>query len=130
MADGSDKGKNKGKRRLRRWVDKAEALTHSDGEAPGVAVALSYDMDADEAPRVVAKGEGEVAERIVEIALANGIKVRRDADLAAVLSAIEIDAEIPYEAFTAVAEILSYVYQANSRMGRKDGTARRNGDEA
>ncbi len=130
MADRSDKDKGKGKRRLRRWVDKAEALSPGDGEAPDVAVALSYDTQADEAPRVVAKGEGEVAQRIIEVALANGIKVRRDADLAAVLSAIDIDAEIPYEAFTAVAEILSYVYQANSRMGRKDGRPRRNGDEA
>ncbi|MDJ0951252.1 MAG: EscU/YscU/HrcU family type III secretion system export apparatus switch protein [Alphaproteobacteria bacterium] len=95
-----------------------------------MAVALGYDIDVDNAPKVVAKGEGVVAEKIIEIALANGIKVRRDADLATVLSALEIDAEIPYEAFTAVAEILSYVYQANDRIRRQTAGKKGNGETA
>ena len=64
-------------------------------------------------PKVIAAGRGSVAEQILALAFANGIKVREDADLAELLSAIDIDSEIPLEAFTAVAEILSYVYRAN-----------------
>jgi flagellar biosynthesis protein len=80
-----------------------------------VAVALR-DPSASGRPRIVASGYGAVAERILEIAFAAGVKVREDADLAEVLAALEIDREIPLEAFTAVAEILSYVYRANAAM--------------
>ncbi len=79
-----------------------------------VAVALSYEPKSEYAPQVVAGGRGEIAEQILQIAFANDIKVRQDADLAELLSAIDIDAEIPVEAFAAVAEILAYVYRANS----------------
>ena len=63
-------------------------------------------------PRVVASGRGAIAEQILEIAFAQGVKVRTDADLAEILSAIEVDSEIPLEALATVAEILSYVYRA------------------
>lgn len=78
-----------------------------------VAVALDYDPDKDRAPKVRAGGRGEIAEQILEIAFANGIKVREDADLAELLSSIDLESEIPTEAFPAVAEILIYVYRAN-----------------
>ena len=65
-------------------------------------------------PRVVAAGQGTFAEQILQVAWANNIKVREDADLVEVLSAIDVDSEIPIEAFAAVAEILAYVYRANS----------------
>lgn len=77
-----------------------------------VAVALSYD-EGDPAPRVVATGRGYVAERILEIAFAAGVKVRQDADLAELLAAVDVDSTVPLEAFTAVAEILTYLYRAN-----------------
>ena len=78
-----------------------------------LAVALSYVPNQDQAPRVVAKGQGWVAQQIIEIAEANGIEVRSDADLAQILAQVDIDSEIPLEAFTVVAEILSYVYEKN-----------------
>jgi flagellar biosynthesis protein len=82
-----------------------------------VAVALDYDPHtADEAPRVVAKGKGYVAQRILEIAFDKGIKVREDADLAQMLTAVDVDSEIPIEAYLAVAEILAYVYKANNQL--------------
>ncbi len=130
MADGSNSDKDKRKRPLRQWVESTSNLPREADHRPDVAVALGYDIDVDNAPKVVAKGEGVVAEKIIEIALANGIKVRRDADLATVLSALEIDAEIPYEAFTAVAEILSYVYQANDRIRRQTAGKKGNGETA
>lgn len=80
-----------------------------------VAVALTYKPGQDQAPRVVAKGQGWLARQIVEIAEANGIEIREDANLAQILAEVDVDSEIPLEAFTVVAEILSYVYEKNKQ---------------
>jgi flagellar biosynthesis protein len=64
-------------------------------------------------PRVAATGRGPVAAQILAIAFEKGVPVREDADLAQILAAVELDAEIPIDALAAVAEILSYVYRAN-----------------
>jgi flagellar biosynthesis protein len=81
-----------------------------------VAVALQYDRKEDAAPRVVASGRGAIAERILELAFAHGIAVREDADLAEILTAVEIGQQIPIAAFAAVAEILFHIYRANERQ--------------
>ncbi len=90
------------------------------GEAPEkktpTAVALHHERLDDRAPKVVASGKGSVAEQILGIAFANDVKVREDADLVELLSHVDIDTEIPLEAFAAVAEILAYVYRANREM--------------
>ncbi|MEK7246190.1 MAG: EscU/YscU/HrcU family type III secretion system export apparatus switch protein [Pseudomonadota bacterium] len=78
-----------------------------------LAVALKYDPATEYAPKVVASGRGSIAEQILAIAFAKGIKVREDTDLVNLLSLIEIDSEIPIEAFAAVAEILAYIYRVN-----------------
>ena len=78
------------------------------------AAALSDESQNGRLPRDVASGSGTFAEQILEIAWSNDIKVREDADLAEVLTAIDVDREIPIEAFAAVAEILSYVYRVNA----------------
>ncbi len=78
-----------------------------------IAVALSYEFGGQELPRVVATGKGALADKITELAFANGVRVRKDADLAELLGAVDIDSEIPVEAIHAVAEILAYVYRAN-----------------
>lgn len=84
------------------------------GSPERTAVALRYQpVDAHSAPKVVASGRGWAAERILEVAFAHGVKVREDADLAEILAAVDLDEEIPVEAFIAVAEILRYVYAAN-----------------
>lgn len=76
-------------------------------------MALHYDPDAAAAPRVVASGRGALAEQILAIAFAHGVRVREDAELAEVLAAVEVESEIPLQALAAVAEILAYVYRAN-----------------
>ena len=78
-----------------------------------LAIALSHDLDTDISPTVVAKGYGELAEKILRLAFDNDVKVRSDPDLAQILSVVEVDCEIPVEAFAAVAEILTYVYRLN-----------------
>lgn len=92
-----------------------------DGDTPSqaaarpapLAVALRHDADSGRAPQVVASGRGLVAEQILQLAFDAGVRVREDADLAQILSALDVDSEIPPEAFAAVAEILAYVYKAN-----------------
>ena len=99
-------------------VDEVEPNTES--ESPSYphtgqkAVAIKDSSQSGTMPRVVASGQGTFAEQILQIAWANNIKVREDADLVEVLSAIDVDSEIPIEAFAAVAEILAYVYRANA----------------
>jgi len=79
------------------------------------AVALRYDPSASDLPMVVATGRGAVAEKILEVAFANDVKVRTDPDLAQLLAAAELGSVIPVEAMVAVAEILAYVYRATGR---------------
>lgn len=83
------------------------------------AVAVRYRRELDNAPRVVAKGEGFVARRIREIAEQYGIPIRRDDDLVELLAQVELDREIPAELYSAVAEILSWIYRANEEMRRE-----------
>ncbi|PCI99688.1 MAG: flagellar protein FhlB [Alphaproteobacteria bacterium] len=79
------------------------------------AVALKDSEGGKKVPRIAAAGRGKVADRILELAFENGIKVREDSDLAELLTSIELESPIPSEAFMAVGEILSYVYKANGK---------------
>ena len=81
-----------------------------------LAVALHYTMGSETLPQIVASGHGAVAEQILQLAFANGVKVREDADLAEILAAVDINSEIPVEALVAVAEILARVYRANGKL--------------
>jgi flagellar biosynthesis protein len=85
-----------------------------------IAIALDYKrggrMDPKAGPRVAATGKGAVAEQILQIAFERGIPVREDADLAQILSTLEVDSVIPVDALAAVAEILSYLYRLNGRV--------------
>jgi flagellar biosynthesis protein len=83
------------------------------------AVALKYDEAKAAAPKVVAKGEGELARRIRDLAAENGIPLRRDDDLVELLAQIELDREIPPELYAAVAEILAWIYRANDALNQQ-----------
>lgn len=75
--------------------------------------ALRYNNLVDAAPKVVAKGQQEIAKKIIEIAEEHGIPLHKDADLINVLDAVEINQEIPLEVYTIVAEIFAYLYRVN-----------------
>jgi len=87
----------------------------SGPQKPPVAVALTYEFGKQHLPRVVASGRGAIAERILALAQENGIPVREDADLAALLAAVELESEIPAEAMIAVAEIMAQIFLLNRR---------------
>ncbi len=81
------------------------------------AVALRYAPEApflDMAPRLVAKGDGLLAERIIALARENGIPVERDPDLVAALAPLKVDDLVPPELFQAVAIMLAAIYRANA----------------
>lgn len=77
------------------------------------AVALKYVPGESEAPIVVAKGRGKVAEAILDKARENGVAVQEDAALVEVLSKLDLDEQIPAELYQLVAEVLTYVYRAD-----------------
>jgi len=86
-----------------------------------VAVALRYDEDEMNAPRVTAKGANLMAERIKRIAVENDVPIVEKPDLARFLfSRVEVGEEIPVEIYQAVAEILAMIYRLRG-YGRAAG---------
>ncbi len=77
------------------------------------ALAIRNEPESGTGPKIIAKGKGELAKQILDIAFANDVKVRTDADLVQLLEKFEIETEIPVEAFATIAEILNYVYKLN-----------------
>ncbi|MEQ1772151.1 MAG: EscU/YscU/HrcU family type III secretion system export apparatus switch protein [Burkholderiales bacterium] len=74
------------------------------------AVALVYN-DKASAPRVAAKGNGLVAEAIIQRARAAGIYVHESPALVSLLMRVDLDTHIPSELYTAVAELLVWLYK-------------------
>jgi len=79
------------------------------------AAALRYDSERDSAPKIVAKGSGKVAEKIIEIARQYNIPIKDDPELVEILSTLDIYQEIPPELYKAVAEILAFIYRITNR---------------
>ena len=77
------------------------------------AVALKYERGKDLAPKVTAKGRGDVAERILALAREHGVAIQKDSTLLDALYRLDINEEIPEELYTVVAEILAFVYRMN-----------------
>ena len=89
-----------------------------------VAVALHY--DGENAPRITAKGRGELAKRILATAKANGIPLQDDPELAAILAQIPLGTEIPEALYRAVAEVIAFAYLLSGKRppGFPDSTVK------
>ena len=79
------------------------------------AVTLKYFTKKDVAPKVTAKGEGLVAERIIKLAKENQVPIKEDPDLVQILSQVDINKEIPPPVYKVVAELLAFVYKLNNK---------------
>lgn len=77
---------------------------------PQIKEAIALEYGQRKTPVVSAKGQDEVAHRIIEEARLHGVYVAEDPQLLALLSRVDLEAEIPTELYTAVAVILSWVY--------------------
>lgn len=73
------------------------------------AAAIVYDQSG--APRIVAKGVGEVARKMIEVAEAEGIPIQKNEVLIEALMQVELTKEIPPQLYRAVAEILAFIYR-------------------
>lgn len=94
-------------------------MSKHEADQPKQAIALSYKDDQHDAPRVVAKGAGFIAEQILAAAKQNAIPVYQNKALSSMLMAVELDREIPPELYKAVAEVLAYIYRIDQSLGRQ-----------
>lgn len=83
-----------------------------------MAIALQYEMDEHVAPKIVGKGKGEVAKKIIEKAQENEIPIYQDEKLANQLSSMDIDSFIPEELYEAVAQILAFIAGVDSNESK------------
>ncbi|MEW6433317.1 MAG: EscU/YscU/HrcU family type III secretion system export apparatus switch protein [Myxococcota bacterium] len=103
------------KGRLAVDVPKADAVVVNPTH---IAVALRYRKEEGHAPRVIAKGKGELAERIRELARLHGIPIVEDVALARLLyKRVKLGKAVPAETYRAVAAILAFVYRVTGRRG-------------
>lgn len=80
------------------------------------AAALAYDNVG--APRIVAKGEGILAKKIIALAQEQGIPVQNNEPLVEALMQIALSKEIPPELYQAVAEVLAFIYKMDKLKGK------------
>lgn len=85
------------------------------------AAALRYDAQSDNAPYIVALGEGYVAERMIEAAHENNVEVVKDKKLAHILNELSVGDEIPEELYKVVAEILVFISDLDSKYKKRIG---------
>ncbi|MFO1445891.1 EscU/YscU/HrcU family type III secretion system export apparatus switch protein [Bacillus sp. Bva_UNVM-123] len=83
------------------------------------AVALSYNKSRQDAPRVLAKGKGLIAEGILERANEHNIPVHEDGSLVELLGKLNINEQIPEDLYQAVAEVFAFIYKADQAASGK-----------
>lgn len=105
------------RRRMMQAVPEADVVIRNPTH---FAVALKYDTEKNNAPVVIAKGQDQLALKIVEIAKEHDIVVMENKPLARALYAdVDLDREIPSEFYNAVAEVLAYVYSLKEKDLRR-----------
>ncbi|WP_113929878.1 EscU/YscU/HrcU family type III secretion system export apparatus switch protein [Bacillus sp. P14.5] len=82
------------------------------------AVALQYAADKQQAPKVVAKGKGLIADNILDRAKEYEIPVQEDPALVELLGSLDINESIPEELYQAVAEVFAFLYRVDKEAGR------------
>ena len=90
-------------------------MREREPKKPQMAVALDYEEGTRNAPVVVAKGRGLVAEKIMEVARENGITIEANPMLAEALSGVPLDDSIPHELYQAVAEVIGFALRARRK---------------
>ena len=80
------------------------------------AIALRYDEEVEAAPKVIAKGQGLLAEEILERAATENVPVHEDPALIELMSHLNINEKIPEELYQAVAEVFAYIYRVEQKM--------------
>jgi len=79
------------------------------------AVAIKYDMQTVGVPTVVAKGKGEIADKIIELARESEVHIHENPELLEVLIKLEIGDEIPEALYRAIAEVIAFTYELKAK---------------
>ena len=87
----------------------------NDEKKQDKAIALKYQRDRDNAPRVLASGRGNTAQKIIDIAREHGIYIHDDPDIVEVLSQLDLNDEIPTELYVVISELLAFIYALNKK---------------
>jgi flagellar biosynthesis protein len=95
------------------------------GAAAGIprrrAVALRYDPAQENAPVLIAKGKGYLADKIIELAREHGIHVQSDPALVELLMEVDLSEQVPPQLYKVVAKVLTTVYRVNQDLAKKRG---------
>ncbi|AXH98685.1 hypothetical protein DV702_02505 [Sporosarcina sp. PTS2304] len=83
------------------------------------AVALSYEPEVSDAPKVIAKGKGKIAETILERAEEHNIPIQEDPSLVELLGQLNVNESIPEELYQAVSEVFAYIYRLDKERQNK-----------
>ena len=95
-------------------------MPDTEREQLAKAVALKYNEHDGNAPKIVAKGAGIIAGKILDSAKEHGVPIYQNKTLTGMLMAVELDREIPPELYQAVAEVLAHIYRLDQRFaGRR-----------
>lgn len=89
---------------------------NSPDRHPYQAVALFHDEVS--APRITARGDNELAERIIAVARENNVPIREEPQLVQLLSEVALGDEIPEILYVAVAEVLAFACMLKGKMPR------------
>lgn len=96
-------------------------MKKSDGARPRHPLAVALRYSGEGAPRVTAKGSGEVAETIMRLAREHAVPLDEDPNLALALSQVPLGEEIPEALYVAVAEVLAFAYLVSGRVPPRGG---------
>ena len=94
-----------------------QTITNPPELAKQAAIALRYQPH--DLPRVVAKGNGRVAQQIIQTAELAGVPIHQDPALAQALSALDIQQAIPRALFSAVAQVLIFAFEVKRQQQEK-----------
>jgi flagellar biosynthesis protein len=99
--------------RDRQRVPNLRARDGASDAADMEVAALRYDDGQEHAPRLVARGKGQTAQRILELAEQHDLPVTRDPTLVSILGALDVGAEIPPDLYGVIAEVLAWAYHTD-----------------
>lgn len=85
-------------------------------EEPKTQQAVALSFDGKHAPKVVASGEGLVAQEIIALAKAAGVHIHQDPHLSDFLRLLELGEEIPKELYLLIAELIAFVYMLDGKF--------------
>ncbi len=109
-------------KRIKRYVDELSQTDPSKRKA----IAIQYNVEEDQVPRIVAAGQGDLADKILELAEAHQIVLFEDPSLSDLMSKLDINKSIPLALFPLVAEVLAIVYQLDSMAKKRESVKNKN----